>query len=489
MSIFVASLVALLLGPLLHRWVRGRPSLASALDAFVVLAVLVMVLGEVAPLAFEGAGIAGLAMFVLGLAAPYVADRMFGISHSHRWANWIVVGGVVVHALADGIALSSLRGLAGHGLGLGLALLLHRIPVGLGIWLLAPSSEPASGAGGLWSKRRNAILMIAAVAIATGIGQLWGKPALGWLGIQAEVFSAFAAGMLVHVVAHAPSTAATHSDERKWRDHLIALGACVGAALLWVGLHHTGEGHGGHGEHVHHAHPGWIFWFVIPGLVSGIRVKGARASSFLVASAASFALLIGLTFGFWWGIGAAILAWFVVNRQGLNSRVPVQPDPKALRAVALSGWVGGWIFALGHHAHFEGLGPELESIMVLGVAIVLMAMRPGLLLMTFPLVGALRVVPTWVVGALFAETLWRTWRGQVSEHQRMPRFVAASIGAVAGFAAQEPLRTWSFELREIESPTLLVAMAAAAGLYLWLSAAVGVRRWLAGGEFHQHDHP
>lgn len=482
----------------------------AGLDAFVVLAVLGLVFGEVAPLAFAGAGYIGLASFLLGVSAPFVADRFFSsgsAKSSKRWANWIVAGGVLVHAFADGIALSSVDSLAGHdhghahdhghghghGLGLVFAMVLHRIPVGLGIWMLAPHQSGSGATGSVFSARRSAILLLVAVALCSGLGQLLGKPALDLLGMKAEVFSAFSAGMLVHIVAHAPSRDEVDGSTRVSQDRATTLLACLGAALMWLGIHQTDASHG---DHVHHAHPGWIFWVLPPALIAGVTIAHRKIDDKIIALASLATLVVGLGLGLHWGCVFALLGWALLYRPWTRGHSPgsvtwwqqLRPRAKALRDSALSGWIAGWILALGGALGGPGHTPAASDtsgpILLVLAAGLIVGMRPSLLLIGFPLLASLQVAPSWVVVALLAESCARSWPGR--EPGPWMRGMAAGGGALMGYLLDGSIHAWGSRLQALSGMQLNLAMLGLAALFLWLSASVGVRRWLAGGDFHRH---
>lgn len=490
LAIYAASVVALCLGPLIHGWVWDKPRISIGLDAFVVLTVLALVFGEIAPMAFEGAGYAGLATFVMGLSAPFIADRVFGLPRTHRWAHWVVAGGVLLHAFADGIALSSLPSLGEKGFGLAIALVVHRIPVGLGIWTLAPTAKSGTRPMVAVQRRRNAILLLVGVAVFTAIGQLWGKPALDYVGVQAEVFSAFAAGMLLHIVVHGPPRQEPTKRERGLRDVVVTLVAFGGAILLWEALHHTSVGHG---EHVHHVEPGWVLWFVPAALLAGLWPPAARASdrgeklTRWLELGGLGVLVCSVLLGFVWGIALALLGWVLLHRPWESFSTSLSewlPRPRILRDLALSGWIAGWIIVLEHHGRFGGMEEQAGLALVGLSTLVIFVMRPSIYLMALPLLLSLRVAPAWLVFALLADAILRAWhREGIAPWWR---WLAAGIGGGLGVLVAPGVEGWAQGMGALKGVELQLGLVFAGILFLWLGAKVGIRHSLAGGSYHQH---
>lgn len=485
LTIFAISCFALVLGPLVHRWIWDKARLFAGLDAFVVLAVLVLVLGEIAPLSFAAAGFVGLATFLLGLCAPFLGDKVFGMHRSHQWARRIVAAGVLLHAFADGVALSSLHHLGDRSLGLALALILHRLPVGLGIWMLAPSGGPRSSS--IFAGRANALLLLFGVAVCTGLGQRWGQPALEELGVQTEVFSAFAAGMLLHIVVHAPPGHKPHQRDQK--DSVITMLACLGAVGLWQAIH---QGEGAHAGHVHHLHAGWIAWASPMALLVGGSLQLCEEPEpqdlAKLGLGAIFTFLVGISFGLWWSIGVAVFGWWFWHRKVFSNpgaAVALLPRPRPLRNTALSAWIAAWVFELAGHSPLAHADPTKVGVLLGAALVVFFLMRPCILMFGLPLIACLQVIPPPFVLGLLAESALRAWSPAASTTRRLG---ALLIGAGLGWVAREPLVHWALGLAPMQGIELFVALVILAIIYVWLSAKVGIRKWLAGGEMHRHEH-
>jgi len=188
------SLLALALGPLLYRLVVSWPATAKLLDAIVVLAVGLLVIGHVLPEAMMEAGWGVLVFLIAGLLGPTVLERYAhkAEAKAHTIVILIVTVGLAIHASADGIAL----GLPGHHDQehlLPAAIVLHRLPASLVIWRLL---RPERG-------RAIAALALVGIGISTLVGYgaaetiagLMDTPALG-------LFQGWVAGSLLHAVVH-----------------------------------------------------------------------------------------------------------------------------------------------------------------------------------------------------------------------------------------------------------------------------------------------
>ena len=203
MELLVASLVALALGPAAAALLASRRRFIAALDGFVLVAVVGLVVMHILPHALELGGWGALAAAAAGLFLPFLAERATftrGSFDHHAWLVGLAMLGLAVHAMLDGAALSHHgphHGEHGHPEGslLALGVLFHRIPVGLVIWVAV---KPRQGT-------RAAIMMLIGIAAATVIGFAVGTSSLaylplGWLG----AFQALVAGTLFHVVFHDP---------------------------------------------------------------------------------------------------------------------------------------------------------------------------------------------------------------------------------------------------------------------------------------------
>jgi hypothetical protein len=188
----IAALVAPVAGPLLY-WFLHAPSRATRIvDGFVYVAVPALVGWQVFHVAWEESSLVVVLVAGAGLLLPTLAERSSRLleRYTDNFSLFVVLSGLILHALLEGAALI-------HDgetpLAFGLAVLLHRIPVGLVIWWLI---FPRHGAG-------FAAAGVGSVVVATALGYGLGIEMLGEAhGETAELYQAFVSGMLIHVVFH-----------------------------------------------------------------------------------------------------------------------------------------------------------------------------------------------------------------------------------------------------------------------------------------------
>jgi hypothetical protein len=198
---------------------RSR-SLTQAIDAFVVVTIVGLVLAHIFPHSFATVGPVAIPPAALGLIAPALV---------HRWVHGrgrrealsalgLALLALSVHALMDGVALASGGHGDTHGDMITVAVVLHRLPVGIAIWWVA---RPALGPLAAWTA-------LVVVSVATVAGFVLGEGAMAaastWgLGI----FQALMAGFLLHVVSH-------HRDAQGGEPSRVAAvsGALVATAFL-----------------------------------------------------------------------------------------------------------------------------------------------------------------------------------------------------------------------------------------------------------------
>lgn len=200
----VAAILAPALGPILYRQLHPRPTAVRFVDGFVYLAVPALVAWQVLPHAWAQGRPALLLALAAGFLLPAAVERA-SVGLAERTDDLaLVVGlsGIALHAGLEGTAL--VPGDAGVELPFVLAVLLHRIPVGLVIWwLIRPRfGIPAAAAA------------VGSVMIATAVGFLIGTELLGDTHYPGfELYQAIVSGSLVHVVFHQGRHDHTHDHD------------------------------------------------------------------------------------------------------------------------------------------------------------------------------------------------------------------------------------------------------------------------------------
>ncbi|RMG17412.1 MAG: hypothetical protein D6731_04190 [Planctomycetota bacterium] len=185
-----------LLAWLLERWARLR----AALDGFVLVSVAGICICFLLPHAWEALGAWALLLAGLGLLLPALAERGLD-DHGGRASRAVLLlalGGLLLHTFIDGVALGAggvehdhLHPQHHEGLEVTVAILLHRLPVGLLIWTTV---RPWLGRAGAWA------VLGAVVATTLGGYALGGGAAHAVEDHGAGVVDALLAGGLLHVV-------------------------------------------------------------------------------------------------------------------------------------------------------------------------------------------------------------------------------------------------------------------------------------------------
>lgn len=219
MGYLIAAIAAPVLGPVLYRLLHPHPRAVDLVDGFVYLAVPLLVAWQVLPHAWDERSLVPLLVVAAGFLLPALIERA-----SHAFADQtdnlaLVVGisGLALHAALEGAALGPGTGSGDIGSGAGgssdafaLAVILHRVPVGLVIWWLI---RPRFGQGA-------AALGVASLMAATFAGWLLGHEFLGGLHSGgAELFQIFVSGSLVHVVYHQGRDDHDHSGDHAHHSH------------------------------------------------------------------------------------------------------------------------------------------------------------------------------------------------------------------------------------------------------------------------------
>lgn len=232
------SVAALLVGPAVHRVAQREPLTMAALDNFVLVVVLGLVILEIVPAALHLSGLPAFVALLLGALGPVLADgplhRAFRGTHSAALALAIV--GMALHSFTDGLALASAHVSGGHSHALEAAVIAHQLPVAVAVWwLLSP-----------FGLLRAAAAMLA-LGVATVAGFLLADHSLAalapaWLGLLQALF----AGFLLHVVAH-------RSDDRDRSSApsfrvAAAVGGLAGVVMLAMLADHSLDGGHGHSD-------------------------------------------------------------------------------------------------------------------------------------------------------------------------------------------------------------------------------------------------
>ncbi|NCF16250.1 MAG: hypothetical protein GWP62_13125 [Gammaproteobacteria bacterium] len=185
---FLLSTIALLAGPFVYALGRHNKVTERLLDVMIIAAIAWIIGVHIVPDAVQAAGWPALVVLVLGMAFPYVLRRIFHLATKamHAALLFIAALALVLHAVIDGIAL-----LPGNGEELGIAVILHRLPVGMAIWW---TFRPAIGT-------RAAVAAFALIIGATALAIYYGAPVVELAESRMlALFQVFVAGSLADMV-------------------------------------------------------------------------------------------------------------------------------------------------------------------------------------------------------------------------------------------------------------------------------------------------
>ena len=185
---FLLSTIALLLGPFIYAMGRRNATTERLLDAFVILAIAWIVGVHIVPEVIAAGGVAAVAVIAIGMAFPFVLRRIFHLASSQMRFTLLSLAAtaLALHAIIDGIAL-----LPAMGDPLAIAVILHRLPIGMAIWW---TFRPAIG-------RTAAITAFVILIAATAFSYFLADPVVDMLESRTlAYFQAFVSGSLIDLV-------------------------------------------------------------------------------------------------------------------------------------------------------------------------------------------------------------------------------------------------------------------------------------------------
>ena len=226
--LLITSILTLAVGPLLQQVARRVGSMQAILDGFVFIAISGLILLYVIPGSIALGGWLAVLGGLLGLLVPsLIENRLHGLARqAHMVALVLALSGIMLHGFVDGLALTAPEEKEGahvHSM-LPLAVILHRLPVGLTIWILL---RPLYG-------KVAAMATLGLIALATVAGfALGGTVFEGVDNWVSGIFQALVAGSLLHVVMHRSHPHGEEAEPAKGGRLQAGLGALGGLVLLW----------------------------------------------------------------------------------------------------------------------------------------------------------------------------------------------------------------------------------------------------------------
>mgnify|MGYP001206964793 CR=1 FL=1 len=229
--VLILSLLMLAVGPLMHQMARNIGRMLEVLDGFVFVSIGGMVLLHIVPETYGMSGWLAILALMFGLLGPgFVEHRLHDFAKpAHTVALLLALVGISLHAFTDGLALGQIHE-TGKDLDvhlLPMAVVLHRLPVGLMVWFLL---RPVYGLNVAWST-----LFI--IGISTILGFTLGEASIGGLPSESRgIFQALVAGTLLHVVIHRPYPVARNETREKVQPLDAGVGAVLGILFLYITL-------------------------------------------------------------------------------------------------------------------------------------------------------------------------------------------------------------------------------------------------------------
>ena len=225
---FCLAIASLAVGPLLAWKLERREPLRAALDGFVLVMTAGLSLLFLLPHAYLDMGLWAFPVALLGFLLPRIAERSLRPTRSEtsRLVLSLAVAGLLFHCAIDGAALATAAGgsmaSASPGqLEVTLAIVSHRLPVGLFVWSVV---SPAAGRG---SASAGLLGLMAATAAGFVVGPQLLSATGGDVAVAGVVEALLAGGLLHVVVEHRPQ-----APESSMRETWAGAGALAAIALF-----------------------------------------------------------------------------------------------------------------------------------------------------------------------------------------------------------------------------------------------------------------
>lgn len=187
------SIISLFIGPMLYQWLRKGGFVAKAFDSIIVAVLLVMMAFVLIPESWGTLGYWSVALMFGGYLLPGLLEKLIKkAAHTlHLISLVLALGGLALHAMLDGSALTAANGQLADNLSW--AIVLHRFGMGLMLWMMV---QPVFG-------KRIAYTILAFVSLATVAGYALSETILGMPdAVGMSVVQALIIGMIVHSLIH-----------------------------------------------------------------------------------------------------------------------------------------------------------------------------------------------------------------------------------------------------------------------------------------------
>lgn len=225
LSIAIGALIA---GPLVAQALRKNRPVNQILDGFVLVSITGLAMLHLLPEAILAIRWGALLMLVIGALLPSLIEHRFhAMEHkAHVGVILLVLVGILVHTLLDGMALSEMSVEHGAGEALAIAVVLHRLPVGILVWWSARSAYGKRG--GIFTLTVMAVFTLAGYWLGGNQFNFFSSPVVSYL-------QALITGSLLHVILHKPYYQEVfHDPDRGGKPWQVwsGTGALLGIILL-----------------------------------------------------------------------------------------------------------------------------------------------------------------------------------------------------------------------------------------------------------------
>lgn len=201
LTYFLASILGFLLGPVLHAYLVNRKNWNQWIDGFTLASVGGIVLVHLLPEAVQKSGGIAFIFILLGIFLPNILEKYI-FQHTKFNSELILLIGLLLHTGIESAALGNLR--SSDSSHLGLAILLHRFPVGLLIFSYFKSSR---GSG-------IAILLIGLITLTSILGFFSGSYLTSVVSEEYSIYlDIYVSATLLHVALE------NHTFKKHDHDH------------------------------------------------------------------------------------------------------------------------------------------------------------------------------------------------------------------------------------------------------------------------------
>lgn len=217
--LFVA-LAVMAIGPLLVTVLKRIAWSSTILDGFVFASITGIVLFHILPESISNLGWISILIGAAGLFTPNLIEKASAFkkipAHS---AILLALLAIMIHTWLDGVAMGAAKSVQGSS-SLSIAIILHRLPVGVGLWWLI---RPRWGKRGAW-------IVIIVLSISTITGFLFAPIFKTYVQDSILIgLQTFVAGSLFHVVLHDAFDSNESGAASRWAE---LAGVMLGAAVI-----------------------------------------------------------------------------------------------------------------------------------------------------------------------------------------------------------------------------------------------------------------